>query len=285
MEAPPWGIAYHDGRVRAELDANRLLVTEARIASGEGELTASGTLALGGDGAATLNWEAKQFRALGRPDRRLVVSGKGVASFDGKRFGMKGELRADSGHFEIGGDSLPKLDDDVEVEGAPQGEVRVARKQAPLPLDLDLKLDLGSRLTVRAYGFNGGVAGQVRVYTGPAGELLAQGAGARRSRPPSAPTARSSRSIPASVIFDGPIGNPALEITAWRRNQQVEAGLRLTGTVQAPRVQLVSNPPVSETRSFPGWCSGARPAMRAARTSRCCRRRAARCSAAAAKSR
>ena len=46
IEAPPWGIAYHDGRVRAQLEANRLLVTEARIASGDGELTASGTLAL-----------------------------------------------------------------------------------------------------------------------------------------------------------------------------------------------------------------------------------------------
>src|SRR5512134_3649179 len=42
LEMPPWGIAYQDGRVRANLEANRLIVTEARIAAGEGELTASG---------------------------------------------------------------------------------------------------------------------------------------------------------------------------------------------------------------------------------------------------
>jgi translocation and assembly module TamB len=264
VEAPPWGVAYQDGRVRAQLEANRLVVTEARIAAGDGELTASGTLALGGDRSTTLSWESKQFRALGRPDRRLVVSGKGVASFDGRRFGMKGDLRADSGHFELGSDSLPKLDDDVEVVGAPEGEMRVVRREEPLPLDLDLKLDLGSGLTLSAYGFNGGVTGQVRVYTGPGGELLAQG----RVEAVKATFYAYGQALvvdPGTLIFDGPIGNPALEITAWRRNQQVEAGLRVTGTVQAPVVQLVSNPPVSENERLswlvlgraPGTASGA----------------------------
>jgi translocation and assembly module TamB len=257
VEMPPWGVAYHDGRVRANLDANRLVVTEARIAAGDGELTASGTLALGGEAATTLSWEAKQFRALGRPDRRLVASGKGVADFDGRRFGLKGELRADSGHFEIGSDALPQLDDDVEVVGAPQGEVRV-RKQGPLPLDLDLKLDLGSRLTLRAYGYNGGVSGQVRVYTGPAGELLAQGR-VEAAKATFYAYGQELEVDPGTLIFDGPIGNPALEITAWRRHQQVEAGLRLTGTVQAPRVQLVSNPAVSENEKLSWLVLGRAP--------------------------
>ncbi|HZM34761.1 MAG TPA: translocation/assembly module TamB domain-containing protein [Burkholderiales bacterium] len=258
VEMPPWGVSYQDGRVRANLEANRLVVTEARIASGEGEFTASGTLALGGEAATTLSWEAKQFRALGRPDRRLIASGKGVASFDGKRFGLKGELRADSGHFEIATDSLQQLDDDVEVVGAPHGEVRVARKQGPLPLDLDLRLDLGSRLTLRAYGYNGGLSGQLRVSTGPAGELLAQG----RVEAVKATFYAYGQALevdPGSVIFGGPISNPALEITAWRRHQQVEAGLRLTGTVQTPRVQLVSNPAVGENEKLSWLVLGRAP--------------------------
>jgi len=260
VEAPPWGIAYHDGRVRAELEANRLRVAEARIAAGDGELTASGTLALGGNGAAMLEWEAKQFRALGRPDRRLVATGKGVARFDGKRFGIAGELRADSGHFEIGSASLPQLDDDVEVQGTPSGEVRVARKQGPLPLDLDLKLDLGSRLTLRAYGYNGGVAGQVRVYTGPAGELLAQGR-VEAVRATFYAYGQELEVDPGVLVFGGPLANPGLEISAWRRRQQVEAGLRLTGTVQAPRVELISNPPVSESEKLSWLVLGRAPAQ------------------------
>jgi translocation and assembly module TamB len=105
VENPPWGVALRDGVVRAELDANRLRITEARIAAGDGTLSASGTLPLAlpfrPESPVTLEWQAAQFRVFGRPDRRLVVSGKGTTSFDGKRLGLAGELRADSGHFEI----------------------------------------------------------------------------------------------------------------------------------------------------------------------------------------
>jgi translocation and assembly module TamB len=51
---------------------------------------------------------------------------------------------------------------------------------------------------------------------------------------------------PGNLVFDGPIDNPALDITAWRRNQQVEAGVQISGTVKAPLVTLVSKPDVPE---------------------------------------
>jgi translocation and assembly module TamB len=99
----------------------------------------------------------------------------------------------------------------------------------------------------------------VRVYTGPAGELFAQG----RVEAVKATFYAYGQELevdPGSVIFDGPIGNPALEITAWRRHQQVEAGLRVTGTVQTPRVQLVSNPAVGENEKLSWLVLGRAPA-------------------------
>src|SRR4029079_4528513 len=172
LDVPPWGIALRDGRLRAELEANRLRVTEARIAGGDGSFTASGTLPLTlADGPVTLAWEATNFRLLGRPDMRLVVSGKGSTSFDGKKLGLVGELRADSGHFELAGEALQQLDDSVEVEGAERG---AAGRRGRLPIDLDLKLDLGTRLTLRGYGYNGGVSGKLQVTTSASGELLAR---------------------------------------------------------------------------------------------------------------
>jgi translocation and assembly module TamB len=265
FEMPAWGIELRDGRVRAELEANRLRVTEARIAGGDGSFTASGTLPLAfADGAATLEWQAKEFRVLSRPDRRLVVSGSGTTSFDGKRFGLAGELRADSGHFEVAADSLPQLDDDVEVLGRQGDEIRVTqRKQGPLPLDLDLKVDLGNRLTLRAFGFDGGLTGRLRVTTGPAGELLAQGrVEAVRAR--FRAYGQELAVDPGSLLFDGPINAPGLDITAWRRHQQVEAGIRLTGTLQAPRVELISNPPVSESEKLSWLVLGRAPTQASA---------------------
>jgi translocation and assembly module TamB len=48
------------------------------------------------------------------------------------------------------------------------------------------------------------------------------------------------------LIFDGPADNPALDVVALRRNLSVEAGVEVTGTVNVPRVRLVSNPPVPD---------------------------------------
>jgi len=243
LDMPPWGVALRDGRVRAELVANRLRVTEARIAGGDGSFTASGTVPLTlADGAATLAWEATNFRLLGRPDMRLVVSGKGTTSFDGGKLGLIGELRADSGHFELAGESLQQLDESVEVEGS---ERAAAGKRGPLPIDLDLKLDLGTRLTLRGYGYNGGVGGQLHVTTNAGGELLARG----RVQAVKATFRAYGQELevdPGTVIFDGPLDAPGLDISAWRRHQQVEAGIKLTGTLQTPRVELISNPPASE---------------------------------------
>ena len=55
---------------------------------------------------------------------------------------------------------------------------------------------------------------------------------------------------PGAVLFDGPLDNAGLDISAWRRHQQVEAGVKVTGTMQAPRVELISNPAVSESEKL-----------------------------------
>jgi translocation and assembly module TamB len=145
------------------------------------------------------------------------------------------------------------------VVGQKPDEIRVtARKQGPLPLDLDLKLDLGNQLKLRAFGYNGGVTGKVRVATNAAGELTAHG----RVEAVKAKFRAYGQELdvdPGVLIFDGPIDAPGLDITAWRRHQQVEAGLRVTGTVQVPRVELVSNPPVNESEKLSWLVLGRAP--------------------------
>jgi translocation and assembly module TamB len=58
------------------------------------------------------------------------------------------------------------------------------------------------------------------------------------------------------VIFDGPLDDPALDVVALRKNLPVEAGVELTGTVKVPRVQITSNPPVSENEALAWLITG-----------------------------
>jgi translocation and assembly module TamB len=171
-----------------------------------------------------------------------VTSGEGDLTYDGERVSLKGELRADRGHFEFERDRLPTLGDDVVVLGQDRPPPKARMK---LPLALDLRLELGSDLVVRAYGLDGKVAGLVDLSTTKDGELRAHG----RLYTVNATFLAYGQTLqvdPGVVIFDGPVDNPSLQITAWRRNQAVEAGVQVSGTVRHPNVQLVSQPPVPE---------------------------------------
>jgi translocation and assembly module TamB len=243
VAAPPYGVQLVDGRMRAELQGDSVSVTELSIRGGDGRFTASGTLPLRTEGGrAELAWRAEKLRVLNRPDMRLVLSGNGNAGFADGKFALRGEILADQGHFELARQQLPQPGDDVVVLGRDAPPVR---KPARAPLDLDLRLDLGKDLSLQGFGLDGKVGGNLHLTTTTEGELRAAG---RVQAVKAVFRAYGQQLIvdPGVLVFDGPIDNPALEITAWRRNQQVEAGVQLSGTAQAPLVTLVSEPQVPE---------------------------------------
>jgi translocation and assembly module TamB len=243
FEYPPYGVYLKNGELRAKLAGDRLEVERFNIQAGGGNFNASGTLPLRfADGNAKLTWQAKNFGVLERPDMRLIASGEGNASFDGKRFGLSGELRAERGHFELERERIPTLGDDVVVAGEPRA---APQDKAPLPHDLNVDLDHGSNISVRAQGLEGKLTGRINLVTSKEGELRAYG----KLTTVNATFYAYGQKLqvdPGVLIFDGPLDNPALQVTAWRRNQAVEAGVQLSGTMRAPIVQIVSQPQVSE---------------------------------------
>lgn len=242
VDFPPYGVYLRDGVMRAVLEGDRLRLEEFSIRGGEGRLVASGSVPLRvADGEAQIDWKAERLRLLERPDMRLTVSGGGEARFDGKRLSLTGDLRADRGYLEFEHERLPQLGDDVVIAGAPRSPGNGTR----LPIALDLQLDLGDELAVRGRGLEGRLTGRVQIVTTPGGELRAYGE-LHTVNATFLAYGQRLQVDPGTLIFDGPIDNPSLQITAWRRNQAVEAGVQLTGTARAPRVQLVSQPPVSE---------------------------------------
>jgi translocation and assembly module TamB len=256
FELPPYGVYLRDGELAARLEKDRLQVEKLSLRGGQGTFTAEGSLPLRlAEGDAKLAWHARRFTLLDRPTMRLVASGDGEAAFDGKKLSLSGELRADRGSLEYAPERLPKLADDVVIEGEPR---RTAGAKTPLPIALNVDLDLGNDLTVQMRGLDGKLAGRINLKTGNEGQLLAYG---QLNTVNATYFAYGQRLIvdPGVLIFDGPIDNPALQITAWRRNQAVEAGVQLSGTVRAPRVQLVSQPPVAESEKLSWLVLGRAP--------------------------
>ena len=243
LEAPPLGVYLKGGELRAVLEKDVLRVEQFSIQGGEGKFTASGALPLRlAEGGARLTWSAEKFALLQRPNMRLVTSGSGEAQIVEKRLSLSGSLHADRGYFELDQGRMPKLGEDVVIVG---DKPAAPREAAKVPVALDLQLDLGDDLQVRGFGLEGKIRGKLQVETTKEGELRAYG----RIETLNATFYAYGQSLqvdPGIIIFDGPLDNPSLQITAWRRKQQVEVGVQVSGNAKSPRVQLVSNPQVPE---------------------------------------
>lgn len=255
LDVPPYGVYLKNGELRATLEGERLRVTSFSIQGSEGRLTATGTLPLRlAEGGARLAWHAERFGLLERPDLRLTASGAGELQVVDGHMLLVGALRADRGYLELEQERLPRLGDDVVIIGQQRAPLK---ERVRVPVALDVQLDLGDDLQVRGYGLEGRLAGRLQLETSKDGELRAYG----RIDAVNATFLAYGHRLqvdPGVAIFDGPLDNPSLQMTAWRRNQQVEAGVQVTGTARAPRVQLVSKPPVPEGERL-SWLVLGRP--------------------------
>ena len=256
VEVPPYGVFLKDGAFAAALEGERLRVQSFSIRGGEGEFTAKGSVPLRlAEGGAALEWSARNFAILARSDLRLTVSGGGDAAFDGRHLSLTGKLRADRGFLRIARSALPQLGEDVIVVGRP---ARQPAAYTALPVSLDVELDLGRDLAIETRGLEGRLTGRLRLTGREGGELSASG----RLQLVNATYYAYGQRLqidPGVLIFDGPIRNPALQVTAWRRNQAVEVGVQVSGNVQAPRVSLVSVPAVSEAEALSWLVLGRAP--------------------------
>jgi translocation and assembly module TamB len=242
---PSAGIAFRDGTLRARFVPDALRVETLSFAAAKGELRASGELPLDGR-PAQFTWRADRLRVLDRPDRSLQVTGAGEASLTAGRLGLRGALRADRGYIEVPRITQSRLGDDVIVLGR---ERAATSSREGARLDLDLELDAGEKLRVVGAGLDTMLEGKLRVKTLPNGELVAYGEidaanGTYRAFGQKLEIERGT------LIFNGAIDDPALDVLALRKNLAVEAGVALTGTLKQPLAQLTSSPPVPDSEKL-----------------------------------
>jgi translocation and assembly module TamB len=250
VDAPQYGLHFRQGRLNARLADRRVTLDELAFTAGDGEFRATGTLAAPTEAADTsaahVAWHAEKFRVFNRPDFNLVVSGGGEMVLASGKVTLTGSLRADEGRFVYEFDPMATLGDDVVVKG--WDRTPDAARTADVPLAIDVNLDFGDKLTFSGRGLEAGLRGEVRVRNGPNGFT---GRGQLYTVNGTYFAYGQKLAIdPGRLIFDGPLDNPALDIIALRRNLQVEAGVRVTGTVRVPIITLTSNPPVPDSEKL-----------------------------------
>ena len=272
VDMPQYGVSYQDGQLRVASGSEGLNLEDLSFRAGDGRFVASGLLGLPGEGGAPLSksqirWRAENFRALNRPDLRLVVDGEGTLATQDKRLVLRGKLSADEGNIEYRSAADTMLADDIVVVGRPRPtRTRPDAIIGDAPLDLDVELALGNNLRFAGEGLEARLAGRVHVTSRAGGPI--QGKGTIRTVRGTYYAFGQRLTIERGrILFDGPVANPSLDIVALRKNLAVEAGVEIVGTVRAPLVRLTSNPPVPDNEKLAWLLTGGPPDSGSARES------------------
>jgi translocation and assembly module TamB len=258
------GIELRNGRLRAQLAGQKLVVSEFLLRGSEEGGGTGGTLLAYGEGTwtpqgplFTANAQLSQLRASIRSDRQLTVSGPVVARMDRTGTSVTGDLRVDRARIVIPDETPPRLGDDVLVRNAPGvAATEEERKQRPpatqaggRTVTLRIGFDLGSDFRVSGRGVDTRLAGTLQVQGSGIGTpqivgLILTVGGTYEAYGQKMNIERGE------LRFTGAPDNPALDILAIRPNLTQKVGVLVSGRAQSPHVELYSDAGLSEAETL-----------------------------------
>ena len=283
------GIELGNGRLRAQLDGNRMRISEFSLqGAGDwapgtrntgGTLTATGEAAwVNGQPQAQLDAKLDRLRASLRSDRQITLSGTASARLAGQATELSGNLAVDQARIVLPEEGTPQLGDDVVVRGpagaatgqkapaqssgAPaSGNAKVANTiaatpaapAAPVVLSRTVKsavqIDLGRDFKVTGKGLDTLVRGNLTLSGDSFAEPRLVGSVNTFGGQYRAYGQRLTVEQ-GQLRFTGPLNNPVLDILAIRPNLTQRVGVQINGTALLPRVRLYAQPELPDAEKL-----------------------------------
>ncbi len=253
------GVSVKDGKVRIALTPTEIVLRDVVMTGGGGGTArATGNIRLDTpEPTLGITLAADKLQLFAAPDRQLSLTGEAKATGSGDAMAVNGSFTVDRARFALPPTSAPKLGDDVVV-------VRGGAQARTKPLD---PKDEAARVSAKPAGrFSPHINVEVNLgrdfrFVGAGADLLLRGSMRVQSDPLTPMRATGTVTVAegtyeafdrklaierGQINFVGPLDNPDIYIQAMRRNQEVAAGVLVTGNVRQPRVSLVSEPNVSD---------------------------------------
>lgn len=242
------GVQLTEGELALALDGERATLERLVFRGGDGTVRVEGGAQFGASPQAQLQLKAERLLALGRVDRRVVVSGDANLRLREQSLDLDGRFNVDQGRIDISQADAPKLDEDVTVVQVNATGPAVAKDDAsPGALaraNVQLAVDLGQDLRLRGRGLDTLLKGRLRITT-PGGVLAVNGT--LRTDEGTYTAYGQNLAIERGVItFSGDLATPRLDILAVRPDIDVRVGVAVQGSAADPRIRLYSEPEMSE---------------------------------------
>lgn len=142
--------------------------------------------------------------------------------------------------------TVPVSPDQVIVSN---GERMPSKRTERLAIWGRIDLKLGDEVTFNGFGLDTALGGELAIHGQPAKPTMAQGELALREGRYQA-YGQDLSIERGKFIFSGPVDNPAVDIRAVRKTDNVTAGLNIAGTLKSPETTIFSDPAMSEAEAL-----------------------------------
>lgn len=238
---PMLGLVLGESSLEARREEGRW-VLEGLVDTGQGPLRLEG-----------------QWPDLGQPEGRIV--GQSVQLSDTRTLRLLASpdlrLRYAEGRVAVTGTvQVPEARLDLErlEAGEPvSNDVVVLDPVAPAerpgpPVTADVELQLGESVSLRGFGFDGGIAGNLRIRERPG--RSAEGRGTLEVRGQYRAYGQDLQIVRGRLLFaGGALDNPGIDLRAVRKVREVEVGIDVQGQARAPELHVWSNPVLDEAEA------------------------------------
>ena len=245
MDVPAAGLELRKGDISVTaLDAKRFKVVGG-IASGPGRLDFEGEATT--DGIVGIKLAGKQFQAANIPSANVIVEPDLTFERAPQRMMLSGSV-----HIPEATIDLSKLPQSQSTQGASSdvvvidAETQEEERAAGIPLQAQIKVTLGEKVTLAGYGLDARVLGQLTINEQPGSPTI--GSGEVRVEGTYKAYGQDLTIQKGQLIYAGtPLDNPRMNIVATREIEEVTAGLRVTGPAQSPQLTVFSEPVMGQS--------------------------------------
>ena len=253
-------IAGYSGNRTAASQDGGTLTGKGRITWGAGSESAQGMSGI----TMALQAEARALQVMVRADRQVSVSGQLQAQLQQGQISLRGKLTTDRATIILPDESAPSLGSDVVVRSAAKDRADQAKAQAAAkanqaagqveaakPPDIAITVNLGNDFALHGHGITTRLTGEVNISSNAVPGAPPRVTGEVRTDQGRYRAWGQMLDVETGLIrFNGPYDNPSLNILALRPNISVRAGVQVTGSAQAPRVKLYSDPELPDAEKL-----------------------------------
>ncbi|WP_373078217.1 translocation/assembly module TamB domain-containing protein [Zhongshania sp.] len=246
MQLPAIGLALHSGSATLHLANAGDWQLDAGITSGAGrlKLLGQGAFSPSSGPIGDIDISGENFTAVDLADANVLISPNINVSLAAELIKIRGSLAIPKGNFTL--KSLPAQASSVSADEVIISSQHSPTSSASRPIDTQITVTLDDSFQFSGYGLSTRLGGRLRIAQKPQSAVQAFGSlslydGVYKAYGQDLSIQRGL------LLFQGPLDNPGLNITAIREVESYQVGINIGGFAQDIRSDLFSDPAMPPT--------------------------------------